>query len=321
MPVIANNPWYDAASVGQGIGGGISQALVQAPKTRAEAQLLQQQILRQRQEMATQQQLLPYQKNTMQSAALKNTAMGGMYDAKAKLAQAQAGEISTQDQAHLALGKTGGDFVFQAMKTGQVTPEAAQAFAQSLAMVGKADPNLMKNLLQEISMGASGVGKNPSLAAAALTGAKVPMTQNVPQGGTAVRPMTGEVVATGAQKLGPGQVVTAPQQGGEGTMDAPVMAQSPYPPAGGQDKGGLDIALLNYLGKSGLDAGTNLSEVASNVAAARKGMAGAGLGQPVQTGQGQVPSIQGPDDYAKLPSGAKYMWNGKLFIKGQGAVQ
>jgi hypothetical protein len=192
----SNNPWLGAAQAGRGLGDTIQDALLQVPKARADARMMQQQFLMNQLEMQQKQQLAPFQANLLQSEAGADTARGkasmseaGMYDSEAALNRAKQGQLTQQDQLHVKLGQDMGNFVKEALTTGTVSPESAQSLAQSLATIDKVDPNLMPSIMQEVGMSASGMGTNPGLAASAATGAKVPLRMNVPAGATSVNTM------------------------------------------------------------------------------------------------------------------------------------
>lgn len=232
MPVIGNSPWIDAARAGEGIGQGIGQMAIQIPRARAEAALMRQSLLEQQQRMSLEAQAAPLHRSVL-------AAQAGMMGAHGDLYKARAVDQQTQNQAHVELGAAGGRFVQEAMSSdGQVTPETASALAQAMARAQKVDPKIMQNFNQIVALGSSHLKGNPSLGAAVMTGAKVPVNEVIPKGGTLANAMTGQPTAVGTQTVGAGQFVTQPRQiTYDATTGQPnvagglaIAAQSPYPP-------------------------------------------------------------------------------------------
>jgi hypothetical protein len=192
----SQNPWLGAARAGQGLGDTIQSALLQVPKAQAEGRMMQQEFLMNQLKMQQEQQMAPFQTDLLRAQAGEATAKGktsmaeaGMYDSEAALNRAKQGQLTTQDQLHVKLGQDMGNFVKEALTSGNVTPETASTLAQSLATINKLDPQLMPSIMKEVSMSASGIGKDPSLAASAMTGYKVPERTTVPAGSTSVETM------------------------------------------------------------------------------------------------------------------------------------
>lgn len=221
MPIIGNSPWIDAANTGQGVAQGLGAQMLQVPRARAEARMMQQQLLAQQQQMALQQQMAPYQRDSLAARAGASRAQGDMYSAHAGLYNSQAAGAQQQQKADLDTGLAAGRFMKEAFSNnGQVSPEAAQGLAQAMFVKSKSDPQFMKQVEQMIAVGNSHLKQNPSLQAAVMSGAKVPVSSNVPQGATQVNTLTGQPMSIGAQRLSPGQSVTMPQQVQEPTYNA-----------------------------------------------------------------------------------------------------
>jgi hypothetical protein len=189
----SQNPWLGAARAGQGLGDTIQSALLQVPKAQAEGRMMQQEFLMNQLKMQQEQQMAPFQTDLLRAQAGEATAKGGasmaeagMYDSEAALNRAKAGQLTQQDQLHVKLGQTMGQFVKESLTTGKVSPETAQTLAESLATIDKLDPQLMPSIMKEVSMSASGMGTNEGLAASAATGYKVPFRTTVAPGSTSV---------------------------------------------------------------------------------------------------------------------------------------
>lgn len=268
MPVIGNNPWYDAANLGQGIGGGISSALVQFPESRARAQLLGAQLQAQKQNMAIESALAPYKMSRLAQQAGASKGQADMYTAHAGLYNQQAANAKSEQEATLALGHSLAQFGKESMQSGNVSPETVSGLVAAMGSIPKF-PNLMKQVQDAIALGSSHLSQNPSLGAAVMTGAKVPMQSTVNQGQTAYNTMTGQPTITGTEKLNPGQSFTPPvSMNGQPIMpgSVPIAAQSPVAP---QMKGQNPIPFYESLFKAAgnnpdFNLGTNADQIMSN---------------------------------------------------------
>lgn len=233
MPVIGTSPWTDAANVGQGVASGIGAIGLQIPQARAQAALMKQQLLQQQQQMALQAQAAPYQRSALAARAGRDTGQGQMYQANAGYKQAQTTGLQQQQQVQVQLGQAAGDAMQESVATGQMKPETASRLAQAMFTASKTDPNLMKQFSQLAGLGQQHLQKNPAMANALATGARVQPVMDVRQGGTMADTATGQPLMQGTEKLNPGQVSTQPQQvQGQGQLPSPlaIAGQSPYPP-------------------------------------------------------------------------------------------
>lgn len=267
MAIIGTSPWLDAANVGQGLARGLGDVAIQIPQARANAQLMRQQLLAQQQQMALQAQAAPLQRSALAARAGMQQSQGGMYDARAKVYGEQAAGLHQEHQADLDTGMAAGEFMKEAMSTGgQVSPATASKLAQAMFTKVKTDPNFAKQMEQIVALGSSHLAQNPSLGAALMSGARVPMTTQVNQGATAMNTMTGEPEMVGAQKLRAGESVTAPQQVQDGQPSSlAIAATSPNKPLA-QKPYNVDPLVISALHSMGpAMTGGTVDEVGSNV--------------------------------------------------------
>lgn len=250
-----SNPWEGAAGVGGQAASGIARLATELPRARAEAQMMMQQ----RQLLQTKLGQVPAQEDLLRARTGEAKSHGNLFDSQASLATAKAGSetMRTDGMSTLAEGLQG---IMTSSQSGKpMDPENIAKFTKGLSTLPAKDQATY--LQKVIGIMSSQVGTNPTVGRAVVTGAKIPPMMNVPQGGTAVDPMTGQVMATGAANIAPGGVRLAPSQGGEAQSLAGV---SPYAPRTTDPNAASRAAITSGLVKGDINA-TNVPSIVGTI--------------------------------------------------------
>lgn len=190
---IGASPWTDAANSLQGVTQGLGALALQVPQLRA-AQLAAKQ----------QQALIPFRQNLMDAQAQQAAGHGAEYQAHAKLYGSQAEDVQAGEQgkARLAAALQSGDL------------KGAMA---NMTYLAKTSPSSLADaVIKMSSFMESGLGQpgqpaiDPANAAAATKMPQFMTPVNVPQGGTMMDRLTGQLLASGQNKLNPGQTMVDP---------------------------------------------------------------------------------------------------------------
>lgn len=270
MPLIASNPWQDAAQAGSGFGAQIAQMLAQQPQLRLQLAQMGQQ-------------------------ALVNKSKIGEQDASAGLykAQAENEQLKTKQEG----GQPGG--ITDALRA--LIANNPQAFATAAGPATGFNPH---DPAGQLSLLASMIGANPAQnpnVAAQIQGAKPTV---VPANAVAFNPMGGAPMM-GAELLRPGSSIQPP--GGQMQVSPVAPPQRSDLGALGNLLSGVPKNVES--GMMSPDAGSNMLQQLILPALTNALQRSQG-GQQQQQLQGQQPGprrVSSQQEYDALPNGSQYI--------------
>ena len=158
MALIPYSPWKDAASVGEGLGGSLTNLLLHLPQLRQQQELLRMHG-----------QLYGAQADLYDAEARRNLQQRRLYEA-------QTGEVNAAEAAKSKLGDALWSISMTQAVGGDISPHVSRAVDAMARLPDRDRSDIAKNLSQMLQM------KDPRFQQALGTGSRI--TENVPAGAT-----------------------------------------------------------------------------------------------------------------------------------------